>query len=92
MIVHKVSSGKAPFRSIGGDKVSYAGPTALDRLRKHATNLLVERSCSSLGHAIGAPMRMKPGSKQHFVGIDVPDAGKELLVQQERFQPHAARP
>ena len=32
---------------------------------------------------------MKAGGKQHFVGVNIPNAGQEPLVQEEAFQPSA---
>lgn len=88
--VYKMPLLVLPFCSIRGKEIPHAGTPIPDSLFQHFPH----RSVQSLGgrpaQPVGGSIRMKAGTKQDFVRIDVADAGNHLLVHQKRLEPPAA--
>lgn len=63
---------------------------AANRAAKHIAEGKPQAFKLGTRDAVGAPARPDTGLKQAFIGIDIADPGKKLLVQQSRFDGKAA--
>jgi hypothetical protein len=78
-----------PFCSIRGKKISDARSTASNRLLENLSHNPIESFHFTHGKPSDSHVRVKAGPEEYFIGVDVSDAGNDLLMHQQRLQPAA---
>lgn len=66
-------------------QVVECGATALDRALQHLAGGVQEGAQLIDRHEPSRCERMDPGSKEHLIGVDVAQAGKRSLIQEQRL-------
>lgn len=78
------------LRSIGGKKIPDARSTTGNRLLENLPHNPIEPFHFSLGKPSDLHVRVKACPEEYFIGVDVSDAGNDLLMHQKRLQPTAS--
>ena len=90
LLIHLVPALELSPCPIRRDKTANRRASHEDRFLQHALHGFKQYADSSLRQPAPASVRMDTGSKQHFVGVDVPDAGDPVLIQQRGLDPPPA--
>ena len=84
--VHEMAMLEVALAPVGREKIAYARAAAgngfLEHFPRHPKQFLYFGN----GEAACPGIRMEPGAKQDFIGVDVPDACNDLLVHEQRFE------
>lgn len=78
------------FCSIRGKEISNARSTASNRLLENLSHNPIEPFHFSHGKPSDSHVGVKAGPEEYLIGVDVSDAGNDLLMHQKRLQPTAS--
>lgn len=66
-------------------EILHARPPALNGILKNRLHHMMKSRDSGGGEATGDDTGIKPGAKKNLIGINIPDAGDDLLMHQQRL-------
>ena len=84
--VRKVAPPILAFTSIRGEEVANTRTSISNRFLQDRLDRVIELHLRRFANAAHLSPRMEPGSKQNLVCVDIPDAGNDLLMHQQRLQ------
>nr|ABZ10024.1 hypothetical protein ALOHA_HF4000APKG10F13ctg1g7 [uncultured marine microorganism HF4000_APKG10F13] len=82
---------EAPWRTVRACEVLDGCPPRGDGSAQDGADAPMQPPHFACGERVGGPQRVDASSVQRLVDIDVPEAGEEALVEQQRLQPRPTR-
>lgn len=84
--IRKVVTLVLAFTSIRGEEVADTRTSMSNRLPQYHLDRVIELYLRRFTNAAHLSPRMELGSKENLVRVDIPDAGNDLLMHQQRLK------